>query len=214
MPEEELSVLGPEEAKALLPNVDDEDSWAIIELTEDAELLPEEQTLMARIPLLAGSNKKVAYLGYRACGFTQGQACQLAGITKTTVHKWRKSDEVFSRWETEELARLQGSVGNDILKFEFMRNMRMLLKVDMLLIAKSFSGLENMTPREYELFKSLRKFYTPNDLLAIEKVISPEKHVVGPVVFQLSWGNRLETGQVVEGQYKELPNGEAEDSDM
>lgn len=174
---------------------------------EDDELLPEEQTLIARIPALAGNNKKVAYLGYRSCGFTVGQACELAGCTKTSVHNWRKSDPVFARWENEELPRLQKDLSVDIIKFEFTRNFRMLLKSDMLLIAKGLSDLENLTSREYELFKSLRQFYKPSELLAIEKILAPERHSNTPTVIKLSWGSRLDS-PVIEGEVKELTDGE------
>ena len=180
--------------------------------TNDGDLPSDETTLLARIPILAGSNRKAAYLAYRSTGFTVTQACDLAEIHISTVHKWRKSDLVFKRFEAEELQHLQESVGNDVIRFEFLRNMRMLLKKDTVLIAKGISDLEGMSEREYELFKVLRRFYTPADMLALEKVLHPEKHQDGPIKITLSWGGRLATREVdndleidvVEGDYKEL----------
>lgn len=177
----------------------------------DNDLLSDEQTLMARIPLLAGNNKKVAYLAYRSCGFTIGQSCELARCTPTSVHNWRKSDPVFRRWEQEELPNLQKNVGPDIIKFEFMRNMRMLLRSDMMLIAKGMSDLEHISPREYELFKNLRRFYQPAELLALDKIISPTKHS-GPVTFHLTWGTRVEVPQI-EGTGEEITDGEYAETD-
>ena len=178
---------------------------------EDSDLTNEENTLLARIPLLAGHNKKAAYLAYRSCGFTVGQACDLANTTKTSIQQWRKSDKVFKRFEEEELANLQSTVGNDVIRFEFMRNMRMLLKGDMTLIAKGITDLANMTPREYELFKALRRFYTPADMLALEKILHPEKHQDTSVTIKLSWGGRIEAPQLttpdVEGEFIEVDNG-------
>lgn len=180
--------------------------WMQAVTTEDSELLPEEQTLLARIPFLAGNNKKVGYLAYRSCGFTVGQSCELANTTRQTVQTWRKNDAVFRRWEDEELPNLQANVGPDIIKFEFQRNMRMLLKSDMLLIAKGMSALEDMSPREFEIFKGLRRFYTANELLALEKVIHPEKHSAGVTTIQLTWGTRPEMN-IIDGESHEVDNG-------
>lgn len=194
-------------------DIEDESTTGIAELDvvwttgdEDDELLQDEQTLVARIPFLAGNNKKVSYLAYRSCGFTVGQSCELAGVTKTSVQRWRKEDDVFKRWEDEELPNLQANVGPDILKFEFMRNMRMLLKTDMLLIAKGMSNLEGMSAREYEIFKGLRRFYTANELLSLEKVMHPEKHSNGPTQVILTWSNRVEV-PVLESTARELSDG-------
>jgi hypothetical protein len=192
---------------------DDSTTTFSIVLEEDSELLPEEQTLMARIPLMAGSNKKVAYLAYRSCGFTVGQAAELAGTTHQNVVSWRKTDKTFKKFESEELSRLQSTVGIDVIKFEMMRNMRLLLRSDFNIIAKSINGLEDMSPREYELFKNLRRFYTPTELLTMEKILEPEKHQSNQVTFQLTWGTRVQTGNVIEGTARELTES-TEDSEM
>ena len=183
-----------------------------VDIDIDESLPSDENTLLARIPLLAGSNKKAAYLAYRSTGFTITQSCDLAEISLSTVHHWRKVDKDFKRFETEELQRLQDSVGNDVIRYEFLRNMRMLLKKDMQLISKGISNLEGMSPREYEIFKALRRFYTPQDLLALEKVLHPEKHNDGPITIKLSWGPRLVTtgspdDDILEGEVRELNSG-------
>lgn len=179
--------------------------------SEDDELLPEEQTLMARIPYLAGNNKKVGYLAYRSCGFTVGQSCELAGCTRVSVQNWRKNDPVFKHFEDYELQTLQKTVGPDVIKFEMMRNMRMLLKSDMMLIAKGMTSVEDMSSREYELFKNLRKFYTPTELLQIDKLVSPGKHIES-VTFNLTWGTRVEVPQI-EGSSQEIEDGDFTESD-
>ena len=173
---------------------------------DDVNLPDDEATLLARIPLMAGSNRKAAYLAFRATGFTVGKSAELAGVTKQTVNNWRKNDDVFKMWEQEKLQELQSSVGNDVIKFDFLRNMRYLLQQDMTLIAKAMSeGLEELTPREYEVYKGLRKFYTPSDWLALEKVLAPEKHQANNTfVVNLSWGNRLDPSLVIEGESKEI----------
>ena len=175
----------------------DDSIETLVELESDQDLPSEEETLLARIPLLAGSSKKAAYLAYRSVGFPITKAADLADTTIQTVHKWRKIDPVFKRIEEEELQRLQDTVGYDVIKFEFMRNMRMLLHKDMTLIGKAFNDLESMTHREWELYKALRKFYTANEMLTIEKIINPEKHKDNsPVKIVLTWGNRLPQTQL------------------
>jgi hypothetical protein len=173
---------------------------------DDINLPSDEQTLLARIPLMAGSSKKAAYLAFRAVGFTVGKSVELAGTTKTSVQQWRKSDEVFAKWESEKLQELQTSVGNDVIRFDFLRNMKLLLLQDTNLISKAISGgLENLTPREWDNYKNLRKFYTPTDWLALEKVLAPEKHRDNTTVkVVLSWGNRLDNTITLEGDSREL----------
>jgi hypothetical protein len=188
------------------------DNLTVTLTTEDDSLLPEEQTLMARIPMMAGNNKKVAYLAYRSCGFTVNQACDLVGIAHQNVVSWRKTDATFRKFESEELSRLQGSVGIDVIKFEMMRNMRLLIREDFNIIAKSLNGLEDLSPREYELYKNLRRFYTPNELLTLEKILEPEKHQGGNVTFQLTWGTRVQQGNVIDGEARELPSPDDDSS--
>lgn len=159
--------------------------------TSESGLTSEETTFLARIPILAGSNKKAAYLAYRSCGFTIKQSADLVGCTLQNVHHWRKNDKVFRNIEQNELSTLQSTVGNDVIRFEFMRNMRMLLHHDMKLIAKAMIDVNlSLSPREYELFKNLRRFYTPADMLALEKILHPEAHKDNaPVTINLTWGS-------------------------
>lgn len=163
-----------------------------IEEFDDIDLPSDEQTLLARIPLMAGSSKKAAYLAFRATGFTIGKSCSLAGTTRQSIHNWRNSDPVFRMWEQEKLQELQSSVGYDVIKFDFLRNMKLLLHQDMTIIAKAMLGLDELSSREYDIYKNVRKFYTPGEWLALEKVLTPEKHRDNtPIHITLNWGNRL-----------------------
>lgn len=177
----------------------------IIELDLEDNLPSDEQTLLARIPLMAGSPKKAAYLAYRSVGFTITKSCQLAGTTMASVHQWRKSDPVFREWEQERLQELQSRVGNDIIKFDILRNMKLFLNADFELICKAMvKGVDSLTPREFTLYKEARKFYTPEQLLTIEKVIAPEKHRdATKLVVNLNWGN-MPDSLVVDGEAHEL----------
>ena len=136
---------------------------AIIE--EEHKLPDDETTLLARIPLMVGSEKKAAYLSYRSCGFTVTQSADLAGTKLHNVNLWRRNDPVFRRIEQEDLQRLQDTVGNDVVKFEFLRNMRLLLAADMKVISKGVNNINLLEEREYDYFKTIRRLYTPNELL-------------------------------------------------
>lgn len=186
--------------------VDDDKSLVESDDFDESALTPEEQTLFARIPQMTGSSKKAAYLAYRSCGFPIAQSCILAKTTKQTVAYWRKKDKAFAKFEGSQLQRLQATLGNDVIKFEFIRNMRLLLHGDMGIITKAINDVNEITPREYELYKALRRFYTPQDLLTIEKILDPEKHKdSGPVTINLTWGSRLEIDTPsVEGEYRDL----------
>jgi len=190
----------------------------VLKINEEG-LTSEETTLLARIPLLAGSSKKAAYLAFRSCGFTINQSCQLAKCTRGNLTYWRKNDSTFKKFEETQLGHLQATVGNDVIKYEFVRNLRMLLNFDSQLIAKAMVNVnigdaktEGLSPREYELFKNLRKFYTPQDMLALEKILNPEKHKdsSGPVKIILSWGGRMEVAasNTAEGEYREIDEDE------
>ena len=72
-----------------------------VDIQVDDSLPSDEATLLARIPFLAGSNKKAAYLAYRSTGFTPNQSCDLAEITRITLARWRKHDPIFLRFEQE-----------------------------------------------------------------------------------------------------------------
>lgn len=187
--------------------------------TEVDNLSPEEATLLARLPLMSGNdtvqNEKASYLGYRSTGFTISQSCELAGVTRPQVTHWRKTDPVFARWENEELPRLQKEIGNDIVKFELLRNIRMFLLKDSQLIMKSVKeGIEKLSPREYEYLKAIRPMYKPSELLAMEKIISPEKHQTGPMNIILNWGSRVnnDNDMEIEGTAVEVPELDGPDS--
>lgn len=181
---------------------------AMVTSDDDVELPSEEETLIARLPLLAGSSKKAAYLAFRSCGFSIERSVTLAGTTKTSIQQWRKSDPVFARWEQEKLQELQASIGNDVIRFDFLRNMKLLLHQDLTIIAKAVElGLDKLTGREWEIYKNVRKFYTPSDWLNLEKILAPEKHQEAKIVVNLSWGGRLPgtDDTLIEGTSREVP---------
>ena len=78
---------------------------------------------------------------------------------------------------------------------------------DLNVIAKGLGDLEQLSPREYDYFRNIRRLYTPDQLLALEKAISPERHK-GEVNINLSWGNSGNLPIIDSPQVKELSDGE------
>ena len=165
----------------------------------------EETLLLARIPLMAGSDKKALYLSYRATGFGVHEAAELAEVQVTTINKWRKSDPAFKEFETNRLQELQSTVSIDVIRLEFIRNMRMMLKMDFKVINKALFDMTDMSSSEWAYFRDIRKHYTPNDLLAIEKALAPEKHQT-KMTINLTWGN--DRAQILDGNFESVESGE------
>ena len=184
------------------------DDDALLEIDDTGE-----QALLARIPLQSGSHKKALYLSYRATGFPVRQACALAEIDLPTLHKWRKQDPQFKKFESEHLDFLQQNVAGDVIRLEFLRNFRMILKKDMRVIRKALFEPDELSDHEEKYFFLIRKHYTANDLLSLEKAVAPEKHRE-TVNITLSWNQDITVEDADDPEayieatgYKELPTG-------
>lgn len=144
-----------------------------LDVDATSELEGGEDLLFSRIPLLRNRSKS-SYLSYRACGFSVREACAMSSISESLVRQWRQKDPEFAEFESYKLHELQLSVGPDILKLEFLRNMKLALKKDYRILWKSLFDPADMDEREYDYLKLIRKHYTPQDLLALHKALSPE----------------------------------------
>jgi len=136
-----------------------------------------QQALLSRIPHLAGGPRTAAskadYLGYRATGFPIRQACYLADINHSTLVRWRADDSEFADIETNRIQELQSSVGNDLVRLEFLRNMRLGLRTDFKILYTAVHNLEALTDRQFKYLQRIRSLYTPQDLLAISRALAP-----------------------------------------
>jgi len=183
------------------------------EAEQEAMLADEsgEEALLSRIPLQVGTQRKALYLSYRATGFPVKQAIDLAETSLEELHRWRRNDEHFRAFENEKLQELQATVGSDVVRLEFLRNFRMIMKKDFLVIRKALFDEANLTDSEWKYFLMVRKHYTPNDMLALEKAISPETHNdKTTIVVELNWGgSTIEATEELEqaAKYRELPDG-------
>lgn len=145
-----------------------------------------EQTLLSRISRMAGSDKvaeaKADYLSFRATGFPVRQALHLSDNSQSTLNRWRKDDPEFARVETEMLPELQASVSKDIISLEFLRNMKMAMRTDAKVLYKAANHLESLSPLEWAYLKKIRGMYSPSDLMAMTRALSPSGEEPGDFV--------------------------------
>ncbi len=158
-----------------------------------------EEMLKARIPLNKNP-RKADYLSHRACGFSVREACALADISFAAVKKWRREDEDFRKWESGDgLAWLQSNVSHDLMQMEFMRNFRLALRLDKKVLYKASLALELLTDKEMEILKVIRKHYTPQDILAVQRALVPEPDHMPPGSYKESITVTVE-GRAVESE--------------
>jgi len=181
-------------------SIDDEPGVQVVESGKaDIEADDYEEMLKARIPL--GNNpRKASYLSYRASGFSVRESCALVPVSFATVKKWRREDEEFREWESgEKLAWLQSNVAHDLTQMEFMRNFRLCLRLDKKVLYKAALSLSLLTDREMEVLKVIRKHYTPQDIMAVQRALVPEPDHMPPGSYKESITVTVE-GRQVEGE--------------
>ncbi|MFZ5500489.1 MAG: hypothetical protein ACOY58_01060, partial [Candidatus Micrarchaeota archaeon] len=125
------------------------------------------------------STRKADYLGYRAMGFSVREACDLVPITFKTLLNWRRQDEEFAKWEGGRLAELQSTIADDVLRFAFLRNMRLVLRIDGRLFERRLYDPNGMTSDDRKDYREAAKRYSATDLIAIEKATSREEEGQG-----------------------------------
>jgi predicted small metal-binding protein len=149
------------------------DTLPPINIDPSDNLDPTEEALFSRLPLLS-HNSKADWLGFRACGFSVREACNLAEVTEATVRHWRNTDPVFKEWEEKRLPELQHGVASDILRLDFLRNMKLIFKKEFRLFWKALYNWDKLTSDEHRYLRTARSHYTPQDLLALEKALAPD----------------------------------------
>jgi len=154
----------------------------------------------SRIPDFDNEDK-VKYLQYRAVGFNKKESAHLAEVLISDVNQWLKDDASFKDFERKNLRELQKVASKDIIELEFLRNVMMFARKDARIIQKSMQviidpgtkqaidGMELLTDREWEYFKAIRKHYTPDQLLQLNKALTPDEYRENKVVV-LTWDGR------------------------
>lgn len=168
--------------------------------------------VMAQIPGLFGDSEKATYLGFRALGFRKGQVLELMGLGDMDYDKWVAETPELEDFEYHRIGQLQSHINADIIKLQFMRNMTLFLFQDSRIVGKSLTDFNELTNREYNYLRSIRRFYSNSDLLSLQKALEPEKHRNNTLV--LSFGNAMfEVVEEDEGQTRlqEVINAADED---
>jgi hypothetical protein len=132
-------------------------------------------------------SRKVRYLGYRSCGFTQIESLALIGVTKypyKTLNRWRNSDPIFVQHEAN-LSELKNKLGVEFAHLEFIRNYRLVLAKDYEVITKSLSTQrDDMSNFENQYLLKMRSHYTPQALQTMQELIGAAEKTEGPFDFQ------------------------------
>jgi len=123
------------------------------------------------LPYMMGDSKKTLYLSYRVCGFSVREAIKLADITQRSVMRWRKADPNFKEMDGPKLPEIRKQLGADFTHMEFLRNVRLLLKKDFDVLMKFVQGLD-LSKLEQKYLGQMRKFYTPQQLEVLKRVLS------------------------------------------
>lgn len=206
--------LVPDET-SLVPGETPSDGWEMKE-PEGIDLQDEtgQQALLSRIPHLKGGQKtaegKADYLGYRSCGFPIRQALYLADINWSTLSRWRAADPEFADIETNHLQELQANVGSDLVRLEFLRNMRLGMRLDFKILYTAAHHLEDLTERQFKYLQRIRALYSPQELVAVGRALAPESEATDFASLVLSvTRTQLEVRQVARSE--ERPR---EDSDI
>jgi hypothetical protein len=132
--------------------------------------------IMAQIPSLFGDSDKATYLGFRALGFRPNQVLEVMQLPSDQLEIWYDDFPEMKVFEKEHLWDLQRKINADIVRLQFMRNMVMFLMKDSLIIRAGMVNSEGMSQRDFDYFKTVRRFYDTGQLLNLEKAIAPEKH--------------------------------------
>ena len=145
--------------------------------------------LLSMIPGMFGDSDKATYLGFRALGFRKSQVLELMGLNDAIYDMWVEETPELEQFEFERIGQMQSRINADIIRLQFMRNMTLFLFQDSRIMAKSLAGFNDLTNREYNYLRSIRRFYSNSDLLNLQKALEPEKHRNNTLV--LSFGNSM-----------------------
>ena len=104
-------------------------------------------------------DKKRLFLSYRLCGFGRDEAMDLAGISRRTLYHWRQRDHDFDAIGRKTLPELKKTFTQEIVYWEYVRNLRMVLELDSRLLDKALDRSEGLTRREWGQLRAIRTRY-------------------------------------------------------
>lgn len=135
--------------------------------SEIADRTTEEAIAQSIIPYSRDDNR-ARYLGLRASGFTKREAVKFLGIAESTVSMWR-TDLQFKECE-DKLPEYRKQLSREYLNLEFLRNFRLILKKDFIVIKKSIEMPLQLTQHENQYLQKARAQYTPQQYQIVETI--------------------------------------------
>lgn len=135
--------------------------------------------------------RKVNYLKNRYAGFGRKESAILVGISLTTANGWIKRDARVTKYEEMVSSGKRRELRKDVLQEEWFRNFWLVLQRDAYILKKVHGLLEesylevtavgahirkvgspSMRKEDWDYFSQMRKMYTPDAWVSMEKVIS------------------------------------------
>lgn len=164
---------------------------------------------ISQIPALFGTSDMATFLSYRALGYSTLQALRAMDKENSGLYNfWVDNCPEFLQFEFKYLSRLQKVLSKNIIRLTMIRNMAMCMGIDYKVIQKAHDqGMDTLEPREYDWLKNVRPRYSTTDLLAIEKIISPEDYRGGDTVVNLTWDTRTQKIEITNSDIPELVDG-------
>ena len=117
-------------------------------------------------------DRKSVYLSYRVTGFTVAEALQLTGMVGQTLRNWRKTDPEFCDVEKNRLKEVRDQLAKDVVRLEYLRNLRLVLKKDFDILRVAVKDIEKLAQRDFQYLLKARQHYTPQQLQAIEALLA------------------------------------------
>lgn len=131
------------------------------------------------------------FLAYRSLGFDATKTLRLMHRDREQLDFWHDNYPEFCEFEYKYLPKLQRVLSKNIIRLSMMQNMMLCLTQDNLVLTKMHEdGLEKLSNREWQYIQMIRPRYTSSDLLAVERIVSPEDYRGGDAVINLTWDTR------------------------
>lgn len=113
------------------------------------------------------------YLTLRSFNFTHEEGMSALGISNAVWGLWMLIPE-FKNWVNKDLRRLQRSIGAELLRIQFMRNIFLQMHIDAQILHKRAFESDEMTNDERLDARDAAKRYTAQNLQAMLKVVEEE----------------------------------------
>jgi hypothetical protein len=137
-----------------------------------SEMVDEAEKPKVVISIREADQRKARYLSYRTTGFSDREAALLSGVDMHTVRRWRREDSELADIEANRLPDIRRKMGADYTLAEFLRNMRLVLKKDFDVLWRANAAPETLTSWDKQYMMLIRRMYTPESLIALDKVLN------------------------------------------